>query len=161
MPTFCETIESPLGLIEIEAGESAVTAVRFVALRSDAPRTNAVARRAARQLKEYFAGQRREFQLQLAPLGTEFQKSVWSQLLRVPFGTTASYRDIAAAIGNPKATRAVGAANGRNPIAIVVPCHRIIGSNGHLTGYGSGLWRKEWLLLHEGADLTEQIVAKK
>ena len=152
MTTFFDTIESPLGLIEIRAADSAVTDVRFVARKDGAPRSNPVVRNAAQQLQEYFAGKRRDFQFPLAPGGTEFQKSVWSQLLRVPFGTTASYRDIAAAIGNPRATRAVGAANGSNPIAIVVPCHRIIGSNGHLTGYGSGLWRKEWLLLHEGAE---------
>jgi methylated-DNA-[protein]-cysteine S-methyltransferase len=152
MTTFFDTIESALGPIEIRATDSAVTAVRFVARKDRAPRSNPVVRHASHQLQEYFAGKRRDFQLPLAPGGTEFQKSVWSQLLRVPFGTTASYRDIAAAIGNPRATRAVGAANGSNPIAIVVPCHRIIGSNGHLTGYGSGLWRKEWLLLHEGAE---------
>jgi methylated-DNA-[protein]-cysteine S-methyltransferase len=152
MTTFFDTIESPLGLIEIRAADSAVTAVRFVARKDRAPRSNPAVRNAAQQLQEYFAGKRRDFQIPLAPGGTEFQKSVWSQLLRVPFGMTASYRDIAAAIGNPRATRAVGAANGSNPIAIVVPCHRIIGSNGHLTGYGSGLWRKEWLLLHEGAE---------
>jgi methylated-DNA-[protein]-cysteine S-methyltransferase len=82
--------------------------------------------------------------------GTDFQNTVWHQLLNVPYGKTVSYGEIAATIGKPTACRAVGAANGKNPISIIVPCHRIIGSNGSLTGYGGGLWRKEWLLKHEG-----------
>jgi methylated-DNA-[protein]-cysteine S-methyltransferase len=155
MELFFDTIESPLGLIEVTADAAAVTAVRFVAQESKPSRSNPMVAGACRQLKEYFADGRRDFQLPLAPGGTEFQKAVWAELLAVPFGATASYRDIAAAIGKPAATRAVGAANGRNPIPIIVPCHRIIGSNGHLTGYGSGLWRKEWLLRHEGAEFVK------
>jgi len=109
------------------------------------------------QLDEYFKGKRQVFSLKLAPEGTDFQKAVWHQLLEVPFGTTMSYLDIARAIGNEKAVRAVGAANGQNPIVIIVPCHRIIGSNGKLTGYGGGLWRKEWLLNHEGHLVGQQM----
>ena len=109
------------------------------------------------QLDEYFKGKRQVFSLKLAPEGTEFQQMVWHQLLEVPFGTTMSYLDIARAIGNEKAVRAVGAANGQNPIVIVVPCHRIVGSNGKLTGYGGGLWRKEWLLNHEGHLVGQQM----
>ena len=112
---------------------------------------NAVTEEAATQLAAYFDGARRTFELPLAPQGTPFQRAVWAQLLQVPFGETATYRDIALALDNVNGVRAVGAANGRNPIAVIVPCHRIIGSNGRLTGYGGGLWRKEWLLRHEGA----------
>jgi methylated-DNA-[protein]-cysteine S-methyltransferase len=105
----------------------------------------------ARQLQEYFAGQRREFDLQLDIRGTDFQKRCWQELLEIPYGETRSYADIARAIGNPQAVRAVGLANGQNPIAIVVPCHRVIGSDGSLTGYGGGLGVKRKLLQHEGA----------
>ncbi len=94
---------------------------------------------------------RTTFDLPLDLRGTDFQKQVWTQLLTVPYGRTVSYQLIADAIGNPKAVRAVGAANGQNPISVIVPCHRIIGSDGQLVGYGGGLWRKEWLLKHEGA----------
>jgi methylated-DNA-[protein]-cysteine S-methyltransferase len=151
MQNFLEYIQSPVGWIEICADASTVTAVTFVTQKGRRPtQSNPIARQASYQLQEYFAGRRRRFRLPLAPSGSEFQKKVWTALCNVPFGRTAAYRDIAAAVGNPKAVRAVGAANGRNPIAIIVPCHRVIGSNGHLTGYGSGLWRKEWLLKHEG-----------
>lgn len=103
-------------------------------------------RDATRQLREYFAGKRKQFDLKLAPKGTEFQQNVWHALCDVPYGKTASYGDIAAAVGNPNASRAVGLANGQNPIAIVIPCHRIIGKSGRLTGYGGGLDRKQTLL---------------
>ncbi len=101
---------------------------------------------AKRQLTEYFAGERREFDLPLAPQGTPFQLAVWQALLTIPYGATCSYRDIAEQVGNVKAVRAVGGANGRNPLPIVVPCHRVIGSNGKLTGFGGGLDTKEFLL---------------
>ncbi len=103
-------------------------------------------RDAKAQLKEYFAGKRKTFELELAPTGTDFQLSVWRALLEIPYGETFSYLDIATNVGNPKAVRAVGAANGLNPIAIVVPCHRVIGSNGKLTGFGGGLPNKQLLL---------------
>jgi methylated-DNA-[protein]-cysteine S-methyltransferase len=102
-----------------------------------------------RQLDEYFAGTRREFDLPLTAEGTAFQQSVWAGLLRIPCGVTRSYGQLAEEIGNPKAVRAVGLANGRNPISIIVPCHRVIGANGTLTGYGGGLKAKSWLLEHE------------
>ena len=104
-----------------------------------------------KQIDGYFAGRRTVFDLPLDLRGTDFQRRVWKQLLTVPFGQTATYPDIALALGNPQAVRAVGAANGQNPVSVIVPCHRIIASNGKLTGYGGGLWRKEWLLRHEGA----------
>jgi len=109
--------------------------------------------RARQQLAEYFAGKRRDFDLTLAPRGTEFQQEVWAALRTIPFGATCCYADIAERIGRPSAMRAVGAANGKNPIAIVVPCHRVIGRDGSLTGYGGGLDRKRWLLEHEGVGL--------
>lgn len=106
-----------------------------------------------RQLQAYFAGELREFDLPLAPEGTPFQKRVWTGLLTVPYGTTISYGELARRIGSPGASRAVGLANGSNPISIVIPCHRVIGSNGTLTGYGGGLPVKQWLLSHERGGL--------
>ena len=111
----------------------------------------------ATQLQEYFAKQRRTFELKLKPVGTIFQKEVWTVLQTIPFGITRSYLDVALAMKNEKATRAVGAANGQNKLNIVVPCHRVIGSDGSLTGYGGELWRKEWLLNHE----REQVYGKQ
>ena len=110
---------------------------------------SAVLARTARQLDEYFAGKRHDFDLPLAPEGTAFQQRVWRELMKIPFGETWSYGELARAIGRPAAARAVGAANGKNPIAIIVPCHRVIGSNGTLVGYGGGLPTKQWLLGHE------------
>lgn len=107
-----------------------------------------------RQMREYFAGTRTDFDLELRPEGTAFQQSVWQELQRIPYGQTISYAELARRIGKPKACRAVGAANGRNPIPIVIPCHRVIGSSGHLTGYGGGTPAKEWLLRHEEALLA-------
>ena len=102
-----------------------------------------------RQLLEYFDGARREFDLALRPEGTAFQQAVWSELVRVPYGERVTYGDLARKVGRPDAVRAVGAANGANPIAIVIPCHRVVGSDGSLTGYGAGLPAKRWLLDHE------------
>jgi methylated-DNA-[protein]-cysteine S-methyltransferase len=101
------------------------------------------------QLGEYFAGERQEFDLPLHPIGTAFQQQVWLALREIPYGQTASYGQTAAAIGHPNGSRAVGLANGRNPISIIVPCHRVIGANGSMTGYGGGIEAKQWLLAHE------------
>ena len=143
--------ESPIGVVEIEATRSEVTLVEFV--KGRAPRAGSGSSpaldAAVRQLDEYFRGRRRVFELMLRLGGTEFQNRVWRALLDVGYGETASYGEIARAVGRPKSMRAVGAANGRNPISIIVPCHRIIGGSGDLTGYGGGLWRKAWLLRHE------------
>ena len=106
-------------------------------------------REARRQLEAYFAGELRDFTLELAPRGTLFRQKVWRALLDIPYGATASYGELAAQIGLPQAARAVGLANGRNPISIVIPCHRVIGKSGALVGYGGGLERKQWLLDHE------------
>jgi len=102
-----------------------------------------------RQLDEYFKGRRRKFKLPLLLEGTDFQKAVWRQLKKIPFGQTASYGDVARAIGRPGAFRAVGNANNKNPIPLIIPCHRVIGSDGKLVGFGGGIWRKQWLLDHE------------
>ena len=109
------------------------------------------------QLKEYFSGKRSEFQLNLIPEGTEFQKKVWKLLQEIPFGKTVSYLEIAKRLGDPKSIRAAASANGKNPLWIVVPCHRVIGSDGSLTGYAGGLWRKKWLLEHENPSLQQSL----
>jgi methylated-DNA-[protein]-cysteine S-methyltransferase len=105
------------------------------------------------QLREYFSGQRKTFDIPLAPKGTPFQLAVWNALLEVPYGDTVTYAELARRIGRPSAVRAVGAANGANPIPVIIPCHRVIGSNGTLTGYGGGIERKQWLLALEGRRL--------
>lgn len=115
----------------------------------DQAASNPIVSQTQLQLDEYFSGQRRQFELPVAPSGTLFQRRVWQALREVPFGKTASYLEIAQAIGSPRAMRAVGQANGHNPIVIVIPCHRIIAHNGQLGGYSSGLERKQWLLQHE------------
>lgn len=154
--------QSEIGLIEIIGNAAGIKAVNFIepegrdqnfdGLEMPQPIAACVS-----QLDEYFRGQRQTFLLKLQPEGTDFQQTVWRQLLTIPYGQTVSYGDIARAVGNEKAVRAVGAANGQNPISIIVPCHRVIGSNGKLTGYGGGLWRKEWLLNHEGQATGRQM----
>lgn len=146
--------QSEIGLLEIIGTEEGIRAISFVeaeagfelSLQADLPGAVAAC---LTQFDEYFKGQRQEFSFKLDPAGTAFQRAVWQQLVGIPYGQTVSYLDIARRVGNEKAVRAVGAANGQNPIAIVVPCHRVVGSNGQLTGYGGGLWRKAWLLNHE------------
>ena len=110
---------------------------------------------ACRQLGEYFTGERKSFELQLAPKGTPFQLRCWEALLRIPYGATTTYGDIARAVGSPKGFRAVGLANNRNPIAIIIPCHRVIGSDGKLVGFGGGLDVKSFLLMHEAQHLNQ------
>jgi methylated-DNA-[protein]-cysteine S-methyltransferase len=149
MSLFSKHFESPLGQIEIRATDDAITAVRFAGEARIENNSNNIADQCAEQLMEYFAGTREDFDLALGPIGTEFEKQIWKELVKVPYGTTCSYLAIANRLSNPKATRAVGRANGANPIAIIVPCHRVIGSDGSLTGYGGELWRKRWLLDHE------------
>jgi methylated-DNA-[protein]-cysteine S-methyltransferase len=153
---FTAVYESPIGAIEIKAEEKGILEVHFVEksglLRSPGGAAAGgpdVLRACLSQLEEYFRGKRASFSLPLRLEGTAFQKKVWAALLRVPFGQTTTYGAIAAAVGNKRAGRAVGGANHRNPVSIIVPCHRVVGSDGRLTGYGGGLWRKEWLLAHE------------
>lgn len=151
-------VSSPVGDIVVTANDEGVTSLEFdedtnIEPRSGSAKATTIVERAAEQLQQYFAGERRDFDLPLAPKGTDFQRAVWTALSRIPYGTTISYKEQATWVGNPKATRAVGSANGRNPIAIVVPCHRVIGSDGRPTGYASGIDRKLWLLEHERAVL--------
>jgi O-6-methylguanine DNA methyltransferase len=142
---------SPIGLIEICGSHEAVTSLRLGALRQYGVIANDVVKGAIEQVKAYFSGARRTFDLPVLLPGTEFQHRVWEQVLSIPYGQTQSYSEVARALGKPRAVRAVGAAAGQNPISIIVPCHRIVGSHGDLVGYSAGLWRKEWLLQHEGA----------
>ena len=150
--------ESPIGVIEIKGTGSGVSALNFVEAgrarpgrRGKAPLPEPLAE-GLEQIDEYFRSVRTAFTVKLDLRGTDFQKKVWAKLLRVKFGRTTTYKALAAAVGNPASTRAVGGANHRNPVSIIVPCHRVIGSDGRLTGYGGGLWRKDWLLRHEGHD---------
>jgi methylated-DNA-[protein]-cysteine S-methyltransferase len=150
------TIDSPVGDLLASANPAGqITGLHFLdGHRPAAPHASWVRDGRAlaplcRQLAEYFAGERRDFELELAPSGTPFQLSVWRELCAIPYGETASYGEIADAVGQPGAARAVGGANNRNPIAIVIPCHRVIGANGTLTGYGGGLPRKQRLLALE------------
>ena len=155
------SLATPIGELRLAASEAGLVAVVFPAEARKftdgraSPAARAHLDAAARALREYFAGRRRCFDdLTLAPEGTDFQMRVWTALSTISFGMTKSYAQIACMIGNPKAMRAVGLANGRNPIPIIVPCHRVIGANGTLTGFGGGLPAKKWLLDHEGVALT-------
>lgn len=157
--TYFTRLESPVGTLLLTATETGLTGIVFDGRRAraalgDAARerpSHPVLRRATRQLQEYFAGTRRAFDLPLAPSGTPFQRDVWNALLDIPYGETRSYGEVARRIGRPKAVRAVGAANGANPLPVVVPCHRVIGADGSLTGYGGGIARKRKLLALEQA----------
>lgn len=143
------TFHSPIGpLTAVVDGEGRLKLLTF---REATPSGDCTAVHA--QLQEYFGGKRQTFDVPLALQGTEFQLAVWNELLRVPYGDTITYAELARRIGRPSAIRAVGAANGANPIPVIVPCHRVIGSNGTLTGYGGGIERKQWLLAHEGRRL--------
>lgn len=152
--------KSPIGWIEIEGSEAGVRGLGFVKagkaknMRPGNTPLPAPLAEGLAQVGEYFRGQRTAFSVKLDLRGTAFQKQVWAELLRVKFGRTTTYKALAEAVGRPAATRAVGGANHRNPVSIIVPCHRVVGSDGSLTGYGGGLWRKEWLLGHENRDLT-------
>ena len=150
-PVYRATYKSPIGRIEITANETEILSLEFVKGRTSAKTTapSPALKACLEQLDEYFAGKRKVFELMLRLEGTAFQCDVWQALLDVPYGTTVAYADVAKAVNKPKAVRAVGSANGANPISIVVPCHRVVASNGGLGGYGGGLWRKEWLIQHE------------
>lgn len=142
---------SPIGTVEIVSDENNIIELSFVekATEYDLQASPQELQRALKQIDEYFQGKRSVFDLNLKAEGTEFQQKVWKSLIDVPYGETACYGDIAVAVGNNKASRAVGGANNKNKIAIIIPCHRIVGADGSLTGYAGGLWRKEWLLKHE------------
>ena len=158
-----KTMNSPVGKLTLVAKASRLTAILWENDKPDRVRlgpmqeenNSPVLVETERQLNEYFAGKRNAFELELDFVGTGFQRKVWEALLTIPFGETRSYSDIAVQIGNPKAVRAVGAANGRNPISIIAPCHRVIGASGALTGFAGGLGAKKFLLTLEGDDRLE------
>ena len=155
---FSGLFTAPFGVLHVVASD---LGVRYVMFENDAhPKpldalnlqhddSHDVMREVLSQLNEYFSGKRREFELPLDLHGTEFQVAAWKSLARIPFGHTSSYGEQAASIGRPTAVRAIGGANGRNPVAVILPCHRVIGANGSLTGFGGGLEVKKWLLQHE------------
>jgi len=151
---YAATCPSPVGTWTVISDGQAIVSLLLAGQRlaptipKDLP-VDALCKKAARQIAEYFASQRQEFDLPLNPQGSEFDRRVWKTLLKIPFGTTWSYGQLAKRIGAPNAARAVGAANGRNPIGLVIPCHRVIGANGKHVGYGGGLPAKAWLLEHE------------
>jgi methylated-DNA-[protein]-cysteine S-methyltransferase len=159
-PLAIAILDTPIGPIRVAAHSGGLARVLFDTQKEEVleedPNPSDEAKQhleaALKALKEYFADERQSFDdLTLAPEGTEFQLSVWHALMNIGYGDTCAYRDIATSIGNPKAVRAVGLANGKNPIPVIVPCHRVIGANGTLTGFGGGLPAKKWLLEHEGA----------
>ncbi len=158
--TFFTIFDSPVGELVLTSNGEAITEL-FMKKHKGAPkpiedwrRDDGMFREAARQLRAYFAGELTEFDLRLETRGTKFQRRVWAELLKIPYGSTINYGELARRIGNPNASRAVGAANGQNPISIIIPCHRVIGSNGSLTGYGGGIERKKFLLDLEAGNLT-------
>ncbi len=155
---FTDYLDSDIGILEITATGKGISSVYFAKenLKHQAQKPvtpNLHTDQCKQQLSEYLNNKRQKFDLPLEQKGTDFQCQVWQALLTIPYGQVASYSDIAHHINNPKAVRAVGAANGKNPISIIVPCHRVIGANGTLTGYAGGLERKQWLLQHESKDM--------
>jgi methylated-DNA-[protein]-cysteine S-methyltransferase len=155
---FTKLYHSPLGILEISSDEDAITNLVFrEATKKVSPPINEtnenskIIEECMRQLNDYFEGKRKDFDIKTNPKGTNFQKIVWENLQNIAFGKTLSYLELSRKIGNEKAIRAVGTANGNNPIGIIIPCHRVIGTDGSLVGYAGDLWRKEWLLRHEGS----------
>ena len=151
-------INTPIGLTEIQGDENGISKIHImnenVEISTKIPKE---LKEAILQLKDYFDGKRTEFTFLLNPTGTEFQKKVWQELVNIPYGKTCSYLELSKKLGDVKAIRAVAAANGKNPLWIVIPCHRVIGSDGSLTGYAGGLWRKKWLLEHENPTQQESL----
>lgn len=151
-------LQTPLGTAIIEGDENGVSRISITD--GDSPtstQTPKVLEEAVNQLQGYFNGNLNEFTFTLNPQGTDFQKKVWAELVNIPFGKTTSYQELSIKLGDVKAIRAVASANGKNPLWIVVPCHRVIGSDGSLTGYAGGLWRKKWLLEHETPPVQQSL----
>ncbi len=167
-PCWHDELDSPVGTLRLVADDDGLRYIAFEYERhpipfspswTRAPASSALFTDVKAQLREYFAGARQRFELPLSPRGTEFQLRVWRALEDIPYGATVTYRDIAERLGKPTATRAVGAANGRNPLPIVIPCHRVIGADGSLTGFGGGIAVKRKLLTLEGALATSDLFA--
>jgi methylated-DNA-[protein]-cysteine S-methyltransferase len=142
-------LESPIGLLKITASQKGIASVIFQDDKTENETPSFLTNQCVIQLSEYYLGKRKKFELPLYPEGTPFQQRVWEQLLNIPYAKTISYRQLAVSLGDTKCIRAAGTANGKNPIAVIIPCHRIIGSHGELIGYAGGLARKKWLLNHE------------
>lgn len=148
--TYKTYYKSEVGILEITASEKGIRSLGFSdTIPEEIYEENEHIKKCLKQLREYFKGERKKFTINLDLQGTEFQKKVWLELLEIPYGETRSYIDVALKLGDENSVRAVGMANNRNPVALIVPCHRVIGADGKLIGYAGGLWRKDWLLKHE------------
>jgi methylated-DNA-[protein]-cysteine S-methyltransferase len=150
-------IKTPLGVAKIVGDENGIAVISILEEGVVSISIPSVLREAVQQLQDYFQDKRADFNFKINPQGTEFQQRVWQELLTIPFGKTMSYLDLSKKLGDVKAIRAVASANGKNPLWIVVPCHRVIGTDGSLTGYAGGLWRKKWLLEHESPKAQQSL----
>lgn len=150
-------IKTPLGTAKITGDEYGIASISILEEGTITKKIPKDLKEAASQLQDYFNGKRTSFDFKLNPQGTEFQQKVWQALLEIPFGKTVSYMDITKKLGDVKAIRAVASANGKNPLWIVIPCHRVIGTDGSLTGYAGGLWRKKWLLEYENPSTQQSL----
>ncbi|MEM0541414.1 methylated-DNA--[protein]-cysteine S-methyltransferase [Flavobacterium sp. j3] len=150
-------INLPLGITKIVGDENGIAEIAILSEGNLSKTIPLELQEAVAQLSDYFDGKRQDFNLKLNPKGTDFQQKVWQELLQIPFGKTISYLDLSKKLGDVKAIRAVASANGKNPLWIVVPCHRVIGTDGSLTGYAGGLWRKKWLLEHEKPSIQQSL----
>lgn len=150
-------ISSPLGTTKIVGDENGVSIISILEHGEPSKKIPKQLKKAVTQLNEYFEGKRQNFDFAINPKGTDFQQKVWQELRNIPFGKTVSYLDLSKKLGDVKAIRAVASANGKNPLWIVIPCHRVIGTDGSLTGYAGGLWRKKWLLEHESPSLQHSL----
>lgn len=150
-------IKTPLGTAKIVGDANGITVISILEDGELSAAIPATLQETVSQLQDYFNGKRHDFNFKINPKGTEFQRKVWNELLNIPFGKTLSYLDLSKKLGDVKAIRAVASANGKNPLWIVVPCHRVIGTDGSLTGYAGGLWRKKWLLEHENPTAQQSL----
>ena len=150
--------KTPLGIAKIIGDENGISVISIADEGTVSETIPEVLQEAVSQLNDYFEGKRTDFNFKLNPSGTEFQQKVWKALVEIPFGKTCSYMDLSKKLGDVKAIRAVASANGKNPLWIVVPCHRVIGTDGSLTGYAGGLWRKKWLLEHENPSRKQELL---
>jgi methylated-DNA-[protein]-cysteine S-methyltransferase len=150
-------IQTPLGIAKISGDENGISIISILTEGEITIKIPKILKEATQQLQEYFDRKRTQFTFKLNPNGTEFQQKVWQALLEIPYGKTCSYMDLSKKLGDVKAIRAVASANGKNPLWIVVPCHRVIGTDGSLTGYAGGLWRKKWLLEHENPTTQQSL----
>lgn len=144
-------LKTPVGFIEVTGSEKGIRSLYFLNFKVRIKRVPHQLHDCVEQIEEYFSGSRHSFSLPLDLTGSPFQLKVWEETLKIPFGQTASYQELAVKVGNPNAFRSVGGANARNPVSIIIPCHRVLGQHGKLVGYAGGLWRKKWLLEHEHA----------